>query len=173
MPTDAAPLPVPAPEIAALTLKPPLPPPPPTLCARRPIELPPVVSTSPMTEEVTQLAVPPVPALPPRPTLAAPLPVPAADPATVTLKPPLPPPPPTDCATMADEFDWAVCTLLRTVRSTLEPLPPPAPLPPSPTPTAPLPVPAPEPATETSKPPLPPPPPTDCARMPPDLEPSV
>ncbi|MDH7792027.1 hypothetical protein QBD00_002946 [Ochrobactrum sp. AN78] len=80
---------------------------------------------------------PPPEPLPPRPTLTEPAPTPAAETPALTLKPPLPPPPPIDCATKPDEAKPSVRIVPFEVAVTEPPLPPPAPEPPSPTLTVP------------------------------------
>src|SRR6185295_14963528 len=111
------PVPPTATEIAALSpapakvpAKPALPPPPPIDCARMPLALSPLVarvaavpvgcrgsSTVPATDALTVTAplVPPLPAEPPTATLAEPL---LIDRLPESAAPPLPPPPPIDCA---------------------------------------------------------------------------
>ena len=82
------------------TEKPPLPPPPPTDCARMPSELFPPVKMSPVLVTFTVL---PVPALLPDPPTLSALELSSMLRAPATEKPPLPPPPPIDCARMPSE----------------------------------------------------------------------
>src|SRR5579872_4100917 len=97
----------------------------------------------------------PVPPLPLIPTPAETVP----DILPATLKPPLPPPPPSDCATIPNDESPSVKILpvLLTLTKFADPPSPPPP----PSDTAPAAVPDKAPATEN--PPLPPLPPIDCA----------
>ena len=127
-----------------------MPPPPPIDCARMPLESSPwVVRIASVLPTVTVLALPPAPASPPTAT---------SPPATSEL----PPPAPTDCASMAlaptqaalrPEPVLQVVMLLPLVTETVPPSPPAEP--PPPRATRPIDTPA-----------LPPPPPIDWARMP-------
>ena len=170
---------------ASATLMPPLPPPPPIDCASTPTACAPSVTGSVMPSETT-LVIEPVqiapvestvtlfasPAAPPKPPSEAEIddfaaPFGSSEPvnAPAKLKPPLPPPPPIDCARMPFAPSPCVAMLSTLVTLTVEPLPAAPPKPPTLTAIAAL---ALVPAIETlpEKPPAPPPPPTDCAKMP-------
>src|SRR6185312_8607339 len=84
--------------------------------------------------------------------------------------PPLPPPPPIDCAIMAVDDAPSVMTEPLLVTLTTPPAPP---LPPWPPTLLTVPLPEFELEPEIEKPPLPPPPPIDWARMPMELAPKL
>ena len=149
----------------AATAIPPLPPPPPIDWAVIPEERCPSVVKSESLLTVTLLLPAPVPPFPPSETLAVTGKVMPAF-AAIAI-PPFPPPPPIDCATIAEESSpFVLISLPEEVTATEPPSPPSAPLPPIATLT--------NPPTATLMLPLPPPPPMDCARIPAaSLEPSV
>ena len=137
-------------------------------------------TTAPLESPSVTVTVPPVEllllALPPRlmPAVTSTVSLSPSVVDSTEASPPLPPPPPTDCATMACEPSPTVVTELPPVRVTLT-APPAPPLPPVP-PTAPwklkatgTPVPVGAATTRSAAlelPPLPPPPPIDWATMP-------
>jgi hypothetical protein len=90
-----------------------------------------------------------------------------------TLKPPLPPLPPTDCATSPADRSPVVVRLPLIVVATMPPAPAPPPLPPIPTATEPAAAPAPLTDPAMAKPPLPPPPPIACETTPVESSPAV
>lgn len=146
--------------------KPPVPPPPPIDWARMPCEATPILSSPPVSMvealvTITSPATPPRPPLPP--TLLVTVSELSEKPNPIE-KPPVPPPPAMDCATMPWDCSPVVMmvpVMLWTVTVSDSP-----PLPPSP----PISLVAAGawrvPFAATEKPPVPPPPPTDWARMP-------
>ncbi|VCU72635.1 hypothetical protein PIGHUM_04737 [Pigmentiphaga humi] len=90
--------------------------------------------------------------------------------AALDAAPPLPPPPPTDCANTPAEFAPCVAIVPVLVTATVPAFPPPPPLPPRPNEAAALP---PASAVLLAAPPVPPPPPIDCANTPSDCVPVV
>ncbi len=153
-------------DAATATESPPDPPPPPTDWAKMPLARLPWVWTVPMLDASTVPAVPPSPPAPEEPR---PIDWPLIVALSNRLMPPLPPPPPTDCAWMPLALSPAVVILPAEARSTLPAALPVPPVPPTVTPTA-FELPA---ASDPEKPPLPPPPPTDCANSPTLLVPNV
>ena len=93
-----------------------------------------MASTSPVTVAVTAFASPPPPPNPPRPRLAATaVPLPEMASAPDTFMPPLPPPPPMDCAMTPCEFAPVVRVAPVRVSPTMSASPPAPPNPPTPT----------------------------------------
>src|SRR5262245_62525563 len=136
---SALPPPAPAPPVELLTdlppvlkvrppANPPLPPPPPTDWARMPMVPAALTVIWPELSTVTLPLFEPAPPLPPVVFVVA-SPLRASEPPTAN--PPLPPPPPIDCATMPLENRPKVSIEARFVTLTSPPAPPPEPVPPT------------------------------------------